>query len=1031
MKRYRNDFIKLSIVAFIGCSAPLNAQDNNQDDKDFYADIASKNISLQEDRPMDSILPVRPTPFPLLEWNGSSSYYYDSVHKISAQDEIETELDKLRKKYAPFMKDMAPKMKEKRVSFRIERMQFRYETEEDLKDFQGLVDGKGDWKSIEMPYYHGPQGISTAWYRQEIVVPSEVMKMPSVYLHFNGSDYYTDAYINGHHVGYHEGMLDEFEFDIKPYLKPDKNVLLIRVRNDYSMLGGEGIPRRWGNKLSASNCPGWDDPETGWSCCPTGYGVYQDVFVEGRSTPYIYDIFCRPLIGEKAVELWTEVDLTNGELADSFILKCSLYGQNFSETVVENFIDTIAVEGGRVLKKIKIDIPDSKLRLWSPETPWLYQMQVSLYDKKGKVFLDNMKRQFGMREFVIDKNSYPKGRMYLNGKEVRLRGTNTMGFLQLDVMRHDWERLEKDLLLVRLTNMNFIRTTQRIVQKEVYEMADKVGMMMQADMPLFAYINQKQYPEIIKQSSGIERVLRNHPSVIMMSYLNEPMAEVKPHAISRYAYERLFEALDITVHNENPDRAVKYIDGDYQPPSNGFPDNHCYNIWYDEHGVPLDVLERGGWMSISKGWMYGCGEFGAEGLDPEDLMNRRYPESWKAKRTDGTWTPENLHGKLSGSQTWGKHWDWFETQSTMKDWVIESWKHQKWGVEKVSRAFRRMPRMNSFAIHLFIDAWPNGWTKAIMDCERTAKSAWYAYRDALTPLSVQIVRERTVFYAGDSFKFPVWICNDTHEVPDAELRYVMELDGKCINSGRVKALVPDVTEGAKYQGVIPVAFPEVNKKSTVKLRIALYDDSAKKVIHEDIADFDLYPKEEVRNLPETYMLGSSDDANSVADYFRLNKVLNIEGLADNGIVMISDSTLSRRNFDIVMNHVLSGATAIFFKSSLGDNVAGLLKLDSGFTEDDSWIVFRNKNLKCFEGSSSTDLKYNYSSVLQCPERHYFKSFEKTEPYIPVLTHNDRNVVSVKRSGKGKIVICGLKLDGKIDTTPLISRIVLSLLNTMD
>lgn len=77
---------------------------------------------------------------------------------------------------------------------------------------------------------------------------------------------------------------------------------------------------------------------------------------------------------------------------------------------------------------------------------------------------------------------------------------------------------------------------------------------------------------------------------------------------------------------------MKYIDGDYQPPSNGFPDNHCYNIWYDEHGISLDSLERGGWMAVSKGWMYGCGEFGAEGLDPEDLMNRRYPVVWKSKK---------------------------------------------------------------------------------------------------------------------------------------------------------------------------------------------------------------------------------------------------------------------------------------------------------------------------------------------------------------------------------------------------------------
>ncbi len=169
-------------------------------------------------------------------------------------------------------------------------------------------------------------------------------------------------------------------------------------------------------------------------------------------------------------------------------------------------------------------------------------------------------------------------------------------FLQQDVMRHDWERLVDDLLLAKLTNMNFIRTTQRIVQKEVYEYADRLGMMMQADLPLFAYINQKQYTEILKQAGNIERVLRNHPSVILMSYLNEPMAEVKAHAISRYAYERLFDALDIVVHNENPDRAVKYIDGDYQAPSNGYPDNHCYNIWYDGHGIELPDMCRGAWM---------------------------------------------------------------------------------------------------------------------------------------------------------------------------------------------------------------------------------------------------------------------------------------------------------------------------------------------------------------------------------------------------------------------------------------------------
>lgn len=1028
MRRYKKNIYQFIIIALLGCSVSTYAQDSKKADSDFYAGIASTTISVQDDRPLERILPVDMPEFPLLEWSGNNSHYYCRIPKISTQREVKAELEKLIDDYAPYIKDIAPKMKEKRNSFRIEKMQFRYETPKDLSDFKSILDGKGEWNDIEMPYYHGPQGISTAWYRQVIDIPDAIMTMPSVYLHFNGSDYYTDAYVNGHHVGYHEGMLDEFEFDIKPYLKSRNNVLLIRVRNDYSMLGGEGTPRRWGNKLAASNCPGWDDPETGWTCCPAGYGVYQDVYIEGRSIPYIHDIFCRPIIDENVVELWTEIDLTNGELADSLVMKYSLYGQNFRETVVENNEEIVAVEGGRVLKKVKIKIPDEKLRLWTLDNPWLYQMQVSLYDNKGRVLLDNMKRQFGMRKFVIDKDSKPKGRMYLNGKEIRLRGTNTMGFLQLDVMRHDWEQLKEDLLLAKLTNMNFIRTTQRIVQKEVYEMADKLGMMMQADMPLFAYINQKQFPEILKQSAGIERVLRNHPSVILMSYLNEPMAEVKPHAISRYAYERLFEALDVVVHNENPDRAVKYIDGDYQPPSNGYPDNHCYNIWYDGHGLSLDSLVRGGWMPISKGWMYGCGEFGAEGLDSEDLMKRRYPKAWIAEKEDATWSPENMHGKSTDAQTWSKHWDWFETQSTMSNWVRESLQHQRWGVDKVSRSLRRMPRLNSFAIHLFIDAWPNGWIKAIVDCERNVKPAWYAYRDVLTPLSVQIVQERTSFYSGDKFNFPVWICNDTHHVPNAELRYVLEQNGKCIDSGSVEAFVPDVTEGSKYQGVLPVTFPIVDKKTAICLRIAIYDKSSEKILHEDIAEMELYPLKRIDKAKQTYLLGTSDDAHSVVDYYRMDKVLNIDELTDNGVIMVSDSNLSEKNFDVLMEKVKSGSKVIFYKSALCDSLAELLDIETGFTEDDSWIVCRNTDLKYFDGSSSTDLKYNYSTLLGRPERHYFKKFSKSVYYTPILTYNNHTIVGSRKYGKGQVIICGLKLSGKLNSTPLLSKLFYFLLD---
>lgn len=85
----------------------------------------------------------------------------------------------------------------------------------------------------------------------------------------------------------------------------------------------------------------------------------------------------------------------------------------------------------------------------------------------------------------------------------------------------------------------------------------------------------------------------------------------------------------------------------------------------------------------------------------------------------------------------------------------------------------------------------------------------------------------------------------------------------------------------------------------------------------------------------------------------------------------------------------------------------------------------HKNEVCKFARYTTDLKYNYSSVSDRPERHYFKAFDKKESYIPVLTHKNRTIIGKCNKGKGQIIICGLKVNGKVDTTPLLAKVLLS------
>lgn len=1018
-------FIKVIsvILGILVCGETLRAQ--NKAETDFYTQIAQNEVEERISQPLESPVGETLSTDKQLKWGGTVRYRFKPMDKVDDREKMEKALHRIREEYACYLQDVAPKGVDVRKRQTISSMQFRYETKEDQEDFTRLLQGGGQWDSVPIPYYHGPQGPSVAWYRTELELSEELLSSSALMLHFNGADYYTDAFLNGHHVGYHEGMLDPFEFDVKRYARKGKNVLLIRLRNDYSLLGSEGRNRRWGHKLAASNSPGWDDPFTGWSCCPAGYGIYQTLYLETRSTPYLEDIFPQPDLKNKKIILHAEVEMSNGDEAGEFMLKYSVYGQNFTCCVVRDQWEKIEVVGGRVIQQIEIPVPG--LRIWSPDNPWLYQVQVELYDITRKKRLDSRKRQFGMRSFEISATSTPKGRMLLNGEEIRLKGANTMGFFQLDVMRKDTARLIDDILLARLTNMNFIRTTQRTMPEEVYEYADRLGLLLQSDLPLFAYINHKQYSEILKQAGSIERLLRSHPSVILLSYLNESMAGKKPHAISRKAYERLFEALDVVVHHENPDRVVKYIDGDYQMPNGGFPDHHLYNIWYENHGISLDRMCRGDWMKVPVGWMYGCGEFGAEGLDFADVMRKYYPQEWLKTDSSGSWSPVNLIARHSKAQTWDRHWNWFETQKRMEDWVEESQDHQAWGVAKVARAFRRMPRMNSFAVHLFIDAWPNGWMKAIMDCERNPKKAWFAYRDALTPLAVQIESERSVFYAEEEYPFQVWICNDSPHTPDAELRYVMEYEGKTMDSGCCDAVIPSVGDGSAFQGFLRVKLPAVDRRSVVRVRVGLFSRSTGKQLHEDRISCTVFPRLPVQDTGPVYVLGESDNEKEIRNAFQSGTRCNKGEIRPEHIILISDIKNYMQRREEVDEAVGQGAKAVFLRDALTEatELCGS-HVEPDRSEGRSWTLFRNVSHRWVHQSGSTDLKYSFDLSAGTPKRYTFTTL-RASGFVPVLTFKEQLVVAERSCGRGQVILLSLDVVGRLTTNPILGNILNSIM----
>ena len=867
----------------------------------------------------DLTLPLDATP---------GTHAFAPAHKMSTHAELLAALADLRSRKAPFLANLAPELPQERLVLALDEFDWREETGADRRDALGVLAGRGAWTKVTIPHYGPPLGRAVTYYRTSFEVTDAMLDKGSLWACFDGVDYKAHVFVNGAYLGSHEGFFAPFEFEFTSCATLGTNTLLVKVENDHICMGSAGGvdgKRLDGDKLYAATGPGYDDPESGWHHCPPAMGIYQGVRIEARHRLFIRDLYVRPLPAQARAEAWIEV--YNCDLSDQMVaFDLSLFGQNFQATlfadrrVIPTTTDirghgdldkelrpVIAQPAGPGISQYRVsfDLPDA--RIWDLDTPWLYQLQVSLLDDAG-IVRDARSSQFGMREFRQDEESTPKGKFTLNGREIRLRGANTMGFEQVSVMRRDWERLIDDILLAKLCNMNFLRLTQRPVQREVYEFCDRLGLMTQTDLPLFGCLRRNQLVEAVRQAEEMERLVRPHACNIMVSYINEPFPNGigRPHRnLTRPELEDFFEMASRAVRMSNPDRVIKYVDGDYDPPAGGLPDNHCYCGWYIGHAIDLGRINRGDWLPIKPGWHYGCGEFGAEGLDSVGVMRKYYPAGWLPAEDEPQpepWRPEKIHS----NQTNRFQYLWFPPQTTPASWVEASQTHQAWVTRLMTEAFRRSNGMNTFAIHLFIDAWPAGWMKTIMDVDRVPKQAYFAYRDALTPLMVSLRADRHAWFSGETAELEAWVCNDTHDVPPgAQLRYQLEVSGRVVQSGVWPAAIP--TCSAQPQGFLRLPLPVVSERTRGIVRLGLLD-GAGQALFDCAQEIEIFPAATALT-GRAFVLGASDGvAATLAQELGLACVFAGQPAAGDLILCDDPAALSHQQ-EAVEQAVSAGATA--------------------------------------------------------------------------------------------------------------------------
>ncbi|WP_248927540.1 glycoside hydrolase family 2 protein [Paenibacillus hamazuiensis] len=942
------------------------------------------------------------------------------------------ELELLREKYAPFMRNLTPAPGMRRGRQPFTQFQFRYQTPEDAQ-FSRVLEGAGEWETVTIPDFRGPTGETGRWtgfYRTEFAYHA-APEGKRVYLVFKGVDYKATVYLNRKCLGSHEGFFAPFEFDVTDFLR-EHNTLVVEVHNDYPMMGVGGT-RLDGDKIYAATGPGWDDPYSGWNHCPHGAGIYNRVYLEERPQLFIQDIFVRPNIDEDFVEVWIDATNTTNKLMENFELTLQVLPKNFAGEGLGPISFPVAYAGpGINFYRYKVDFPS--FRLWEPETPYLYVARVDVFADGERI--DSRDRSFGMRKFHMDEQNEPKGTLYLNNRPILLRGANEMGHLQQCVMRNDFAQLADDILIAKLANLNFYRITQRPVQEEIYDYFDMLGMMHQCDLPTFGFIRRNQFVEGVRQAAEMERLIRSHPSSVIVSLINEPSRTEKRRKGHRHLHRNELEAFFVAARQaifvENPDRVVKNADGDYNPPTReGLPDFHCYNMWYTNNTIPVGKMYKGFLPAIRKGWKAGCGEYGTEGLDNIELMMSRYPKEWlPSGENDETWLPSRIHG----SQTYTLHGDWFAEQRTMREWVEASQKHQSLATKLMTDAWRRRADLVvSTAIHLLIDAWPSGWMKALVGVDRIPKPAYFTYRDCLKPVRVHLRCDRWKVYEEETLEIEAWLLNDTPR-PLGGCRIVATLrdDTRDFASYEIAGSVSEAT--SRYAGTIRFSVPHVQDRQTLHMDACLLD-GAGNLLSKERFSFEAFAKTG-RPQPRraAFLDAESELLCSLLGISAGQYDVNAE---QSGPLIVSSRETFDRHRDQVLERVRAGATAMLVLKGpdsgpwdVGDTVIGTAKLrqiyvlsaetgDPGLAwiKPDDFAYFYNLTSDRIDGISNCHLLGDGIEPI------LFAYHPQDEPggkrKLPL--------VGVKRLGQGRLVLVCLPLEGRVGFNPTLDRFLLSIL----
>lgn len=366
--------------------------------------------------------------------------------------------------------------------------------------------------------------VNCIWYRRDIRIPSGWIGR-KILLHFGAVYYIAEIYVDGKLVKRHFGGSSSFFADITEYVS-DGNIhnLVVRAKSDLRSLT-QGAGKQCLQYFS-------------YGCNYTRTtGIWQTVWMEAVSPDALMDAHVR-----------TDIDQGQVVIVPRFF-------KDSDGTLVVKMKDgsrTVSSASVRASCSSVIVLPVKEPRLWSPESPFLYDLEYTLTDSSGNV-VDFVKSYVGMRKIHVSGN-----KLYLNNIPYYQRLVLDQGFYpdgiwtapSDDALRHDIE-------LSMAAGFNGARLHQKVFEERFYYWADRLGYITWGEAPSWGMDANsiEAARNFLSEWSEVVCRDRNHPSLLVWTPLNE---EWWPDAVQ---YPRFVEDLYDMTKSLDPTRPVNDASG--------------------------------------------------------------------------------------------------------------------------------------------------------------------------------------------------------------------------------------------------------------------------------------------------------------------------------------------------------------------------------------------------------------------------------------------------------------------------------------